>query len=141
MQFLLSSGVFRLFLPNTHSLPVYHFLIFFFFLAVAVFGVEQFVIVLWLAAFSRLCRYVHYWFLTSGSQSSYSGRDTLLYSSVGYFWSSTQLGVVLIRRGVSGKNTSFTFSFDLGVPVGLPIRVDLRRSTLIPASSSKREMD
>ena len=36
----------------TLSLPVYHVLIIF--LAVAVFGVEQFVIVLWLAPFSRL---------------------------------------------------------------------------------------
>ena len=55
--------------------------------------------------------------------------------------SSTQPGVDLIRRGVSGKNTSWTFTFDLGVPVGLLIRVHLRRSTLIPASSSKREVD
>ena len=30
--------------------------------------------------------------------------------------------------------------FDLGVPVGLLIRVPLRRTTLIPASSSKREV-
>ena len=79
-QVLLSSGVFgfsRPFLPNTLSLPVYHFLIIF--LAVAVFGVEQFVIVLWLATFSLLGSYVLYWFLTSDSQSSYCGRDTLLY--------------------------------------------------------------
>ena len=62
-----------------------------------------------------------------------------MYSSVVYFLSSTLLGVVLFRRGVSGKNTSLTFSFDLGVLVGFLILVLLRRSTLIPASSSKRE--
>ena len=93
----------RPFLPNTLSLPVYHFLIFF--LAASFFGVEQLVIVLGLAAFSRLCRYFHYWFLTSDSQSFYSGRDTLWYSSVDYFLSSTQLGVVLLRRAGSGKYT------------------------------------
>ena len=66
------------------SLLVYHFLIII--LAVAVFGVEQFVIILWLAPFSRLGSYVLYWIMTSDSQSSYSGRDTLLYSFVGDFW-------------------------------------------------------
>ena len=75
-----------------------------FFLAASFFGVEQLVIVLGLAAFSRLCRYFHYRFLTSNSQSFYAGRDILWYSSVDYFLSSTQLGVVLLRRAGSGKN-------------------------------------
>ena len=122
----------RPFLPNTLSLPVYHFLIFF--LASSFFGVEQLVIVLGLAAFSRLCRYFHYWSLTLDSQSFYSGMDTLWYSSVDYFLSSTQLGVVLLRRAGSGK-----YSFRSRSSMRLLIRVPLRRTTLIPASSSKRE--
>ena len=128
----------RPFLPNTLSLHVYHFLIIF--LAVAVFDVEQFVIVLWLAPFSRLRSYVLYWFLTSDSQSSYSGRDSLLYSSVGDFWVVYPARSGAYSRGVSVKHTSLSFTFDLGVTVGLLIRVHLRRSTLIPASSSKREV-
>ena len=90
--------------PTQHSLPpCIPFP--YFFLAASFFGVEQLVIVLELAAFSRLCRHFHYWFLTSDSQSFYSGRDTLWYSSVDYFLSSTQLGVVLLRRAGSGKYT------------------------------------
>ena len=55
-------------------------------LAVAVFGVEQFGTILWLAPFSRLGSYVLYWIMTSDSHSSYSGKDMLLYSSVSDFW-------------------------------------------------------
>ena len=39
-----------------------------------------------LAPFSRLGSFVLYWIVTSDSQSFYSGKDTLLYSSVGDFW-------------------------------------------------------
>ena len=39
-----------------------------------------------LAPFSRLGSFVLYWIVSSDSQSFYSGRDTLLYSSVGDFW-------------------------------------------------------
>ena len=117
--------------PNQHSLPVYHFLIFF--LAASFFGVEQMVIVLEFAAFSRLADSTN-WFLTSDSQSFYSGMDTLWYSSVDYFLSSTQLGVVLLRRAGSGE-----YSFRYRSSMGLLIRLPFRRTTLIPASSSKRE--
>ena len=123
----------------TLSLLVSHFLIII--LAVAVFGVEQYGIKLWLALFSRLGSYVLYWIMTSDSQSSCSGRDTLLYSSVGDFWvvcparSGSLFAVGLlgsIPRGRSHSSSEFV--------LGLLIRVHLRRSTVFPASNSKREV-
>ena len=94
------------------SLFVYHFIIII--LAVAVFGVEQFDVMLWLASFSRLGSYVLYWNITSDSQSSYSGRDTLLYSSVGDFWvenparSGCLFAVELLGSIPRGRSHSFS---------------------------------
>ena len=97
------------------SLLVYHFLII----------ILEFVILFCWHRFSRLGSFVLYWIVTSDSQSFYSGKDTLLYSSVGDFW------VVCSARS--------RCLFTVGL-LGSIVLVHLRRSSVFPASSLKREV-